>query len=154
MSKTAAKTAEFIENVEFPTFDAAKATDQMRAFAEKGVEQSKEVYSKLKTGAETTQKALESTFETAKSVGSDLSLKSIAAMRTNAELGFSHLESLLAAKSLSEFIELQTAFVRKGVETAVAQAKDMQAATTKAAEDVVKPMKDVFEKSMKDMKVA
>ena len=58
MSKTATKN-EFIENVEFPTFDASKATDQLRSFAEKGVEQSKEVYSKLKTGAETTQKAME-----------------------------------------------------------------------------------------------
>ncbi|TIO88392.1 MAG: phasin, partial [Mesorhizobium sp.] len=36
MSKTA-KT-ETIENVEFPSFDASKATDQIRAFAEKGVE--------------------------------------------------------------------------------------------------------------------
>ena len=55
MSKT--KTAETIENVEFPSFDASKATDQMRAFAEKGVEQSKEAYVKLKTGAEETQNA-------------------------------------------------------------------------------------------------
>ena len=59
MSKTATKASEFIENVEFPTFDASKATDQMRAFAEKSVEQTKEVYSKMKTGAESTQKALE-----------------------------------------------------------------------------------------------
>ena len=35
MSK-AAKTA---ETIEFPTFDASKATDQFRSFAEKGVEQ-------------------------------------------------------------------------------------------------------------------
>ena len=42
MSKTTAKTAaETIENVEFPSFDASKATYQIRAFAEKGVEQSK-----------------------------------------------------------------------------------------------------------------
>ena len=66
MSKTATKPADFIENVEFPTFDASKATDQFRAFTEKGVEQTKEVYSKLKTGAEFTQKAVETTVETAK----------------------------------------------------------------------------------------
>eukprot|EP00300_Choanocystis_sp_HF-7_P028354 c33911_g1_i1.p3 GENE.c33911_g1_i1~~c33911_g1_i1.p3 ORF type:complete len:155 (+),score=43.43 c33911_g1_i1:73-537(+) len=154
MSKTAAKPAEFIENVEFPSFDASKATDQFRAFAEKGVEQSKEVYAKLKTGAESTQKAVESTFETAKTAGSDLSLKTIAALRANAELGFSHLEALVGVKSVSELIELQTAFVRKSVETGVAQVKDLQAAGTKAAEEVAKPLKDVFEKTMKDIKVA
>src|ERR671910_1683944 len=91
MAKTSDQTAEIIENVEFPTFDASKATDQFRAIAEKGVEQSKEAYSKLKTGAETTQKALESTFETAKTVSNDVSLKAIAAMRANAEASFSHL---------------------------------------------------------------
>jgi phasin len=154
MSKSPTKTAEIIENVEFPSFDASKATDQMRAFAEKGIEQSKEAYAKLKTGAEETQKALESTFETVKSAGSDLSLKTIAALRANTEAGFSHLEALVGAKSLSEVIELQTSFLRKSVETAVEQAKELQAVTSKAAEDVSKPIKTAFEKSFKDLKVA
>ena len=154
MSKTATKPADFIENVEFPTFDASKATDQFRAFAEKGVEQTKEVYSKLKTGAESTQKAVETTVETAKAAGSELSLKTIAALRANAELSFSHLEALVGVKSVSELIEVQTAFVRKSVEAGVAQVKDLQAAGTKAAEEVSKPLKDVFEKAMKELKVA
>lgn len=140
--------------VEFPTFDTSKATDQFRAFAEKGVEQSKEVYAKVKTGAEEAQKALESTFETAKSAGNAMSLKTIAALRTNSEAGFSHLESLLGARSLSEVVELQTAFFRKGFETSVEQAKEIQAIASKAAEDVAKPIKDVFEKTVKDLKVA
>ena len=92
MAKTAEKTAEFIENIEFPSFDASKATDQMRAFAEKSVEQSKEAYAKLKTGAEDAQKAIETTLETAKSISGDLSLKTISAFRSNAEAGFAHLE--------------------------------------------------------------
>jgi phasin len=154
MPKSPLKTGEVIENVEFPSFDASKAADQVRAFAEKGIEQSKEAYAKMKTGAEEAQKALESTFETVKSVGSDLSLKTIAALRANSEAGFSHLEALVAAKSLSEVIELQTSFLRKSVEAAVEQAKEMQAVTTKAAEDVSKPIKTAFEKSFKDLKVA
>jgi phasin len=148
MTTKTAKTAEF------PTFDAEKATDQIRAFAEKGVEQSKEAYAKLKTGAENAQKALETTFETAKNAGSEFSLKSIATGRANAEAGFAHLEALVAARSLSEVIELQTAFVRKTFENAVEQAKDLQAASTKAAEEVSRPLKDVFEKSVKELKVA
>jgi phasin len=151
MAKIAEKTS---DTIEFPTFDASKATDQFRAFTEKGVEQSKEAYTKLKTGAESAQKALEATFENAKSVGSDLSLKTIAALRTNADAGFSHLEALVGAKSLSEVIELQTAFLRKQVEKTVEQAKEFQAVATKAAEDVSKPIKDVFEKTAKELKVA
>lgn len=154
MSKTAAKTAESIETVEFPAFDAGKATDQLRSFAEKGVEQTKEAYDKLKIGAEEAQKTLESTFETAKSVGTELSLKTIAALRANAEANFSHLEALVGVKSLSELVELQTAFLRKRVEMTVEQTKDLQGLTSKAATDVSKPVKDAFEKAFKDLKVA
>ena len=151
MAKIAEKTT---ETIEFPAFDASKATDQLRAFAEKGVEQSKEAYDKMKNGAEETQKALESTFETAKSVSSDLSMKTVSAMRANAEAGFSHLEALLGAKSVSEVIELQTSFLRKRVEMTVEQAKDIQAVSTKAAEEVAKPIKAAFDKAMKELKVA
>ncbi|TPI09540.1 phasin [Mesorhizobium sp. B4-1-3] len=155
MSKTTAKTAaETIENVEFPSFDASNATDQIRAFAEKGVEQSKEAYSKLKTGAEETQKVLQSTYETAKTISSDVSLKAIAALRANAEASFSHLEALVGAKTLSEVVELQTAFLRKRVEMAVEQAKEFQTAATKAVEDVSRPVKTAFEKAIKDAKAA
>lgn len=154
MSKTATKTPETFDAMEFPTFDASKATDQIRTFAEKSLAQSKDAYTKIKAGAEETQKAIETTYETAKSAGNEVSLKAIAAMRANAELGLSHLEKLINVKSAAEFFELQTAFIRKGVEQSVEQAKDMQAATTKAAETMTKPMKDVFEKSVKELKVA
>ena len=120
MSKKITDTA---ETVEFPTFDTAKATDQIRAFAEKGVEQSKEAYAKLQNGAEEAKKTLESTYEVAKTVSSDLSLKTISALRANAEANFSHLEALVGAKSLSEIVELQTSFLRKRVEMTVEQAK-------------------------------
>ncbi len=58
------------------------------------------------------------------------------------------------AKPPSEFIELQTAFLRKQMEKTVEQAKEFQVMTTKAAEDVSKPIKDVYEKAMEDLKVA
>jgi phasin len=152
MSKT--KTAEFAETVEFPSFDASKATDQFRAFAEKGIEQSKEAYAKLKNNAEQAQKTFEATYETAKSVSSDLSLKTVAALRANAEANFSYFEALIGAKSVSEAIELQTSFLRKQVEMSVEQAKDFQALATKAVEDVSKPFKTAFEKAVSELKVA
>jgi len=142
------------DTIEFPTFDASKATEQFRDMAEKGMEQTKEVYSKIKTGAEEAQKTLESTFETVKASSSDLSLKAIAAMRANTEATFSHLEALVAVKSVSEFVELQTAWMRKSVEMTVAQAKDLQATSSKALEDVAQPIKTAFEKSLKELKVA
>jgi phasin len=142
------------DTIEFPTFDASKATDQLRDYAEKGMEQTKEAYAKLKTGAEEAQKTFESTFETARATGADMSMKAINAMRANADATFSHLEALVGVKSVSEFIELQTAWMRKSVEMGVEQAKDMQATSSKAMEDVSKPMKSAIEKTMKELKVA
>lgn len=149
MTKT--KTA---ETVEFPTFDATKAADQVRDFAEKGIEQSKQAYAKLRTGSEEAQKAFESTYEAARSSASDLSLKTIAAMRTNAEAGFAHLEALVGARSLSEVVELQTSFLRQRFEDAVAQTKDFQSVAAKAAEEVSKPIKSAVEKTFKGAKAA
>jgi phasin len=151
MSKTTAKTAEMVE---FPTFDAEKTTDQIRAIAEKGVAQTKEAYERMKTGAEEAQKAIESTLETARSVNIELSQKAIAAMRANAEATFAHLEALLNVKSVSEFVELQTTFLRKRLELGLEQAKEMQVATTKAAEQLAKPGKELFEKATRELKVA
>ncbi len=142
------------ETIEFPSFDASKATEQFRDFAEKGMEQTKEVYARLKSGAEDAQKALENSFETVRSASSDVSLKAIGAMRANAELTFSHLEALVGVKSVQEFVELQTAFVRKSVELGVSQAKDLQVASSKAIEEISQPVKSAVEKSLKDLKVA
>jgi phasin len=146
------KTAKTAETIEFPTFDASKATDQMRAMAEKGVEQSKEAYEKLRSGAETSQKALEQTFEAARAHGTEISLKSISAMRAGTEAGFSHLEALMGVRSLSEMIELQTAFFRKSAEMAVEHTKELQALSTKSFEDVSKPVRDLMEKSYTELK--
>jgi phasin len=81
-------------------------------------------------------------------------LKTIAALRANAEANFSHLEALIGVKSLSELVELQTAFVRKRVEMSVEQAKEFQALTSKATSEVSKPVKVAFEKALKELKVA
>lgn len=151
MTKTTTKTG---ETVEFPTFDATQASDQIRAFTDKQVEQTKEVYARMKSGVEDSQKALEETFGNAKSFGDTFALKSIAAMRMTAEANFDHFEALLGAKSLSDVMELNSAFVRKSVDMTVDQAKEFQTLSSNAATDVAKPMKAVFEKSMKEHKAA
>lgn len=151
MSEATPNTA---EHIEFPTFEANHATDQFRVFAEKGVEQSKEAFARMKQGADSAQKAFETSFESARSVSSELSLKSIAAVRASTELTFSHFESLLGVKSLSDFAELQTSFLRKQVELAVNQVKDVQTVSSRAAEEVAKPVKDIVQRAWTDLKVA
>jgi phasin len=137
-----------------PSFDASKMTDQFRDMAEKGAEQTKDAYAKMKTSAEEAQKTVEETLKTVQAAGADVSLKAISTMRSNAEAGLAHLEALVSVKSVSDFVELQTSFFRKQAELVVAQAKELQDISTKAAEKAAAPAKAAFEKVAKEFKTA
>ena len=121
------------------SFDPTKFADSFREFAEKGAAQSKDAYAKMKTAAEEATKTVEATLESAQTGTVELGLKAIDALRTNAENSLSHMEALLGVKSLSELVE---------------QAKTMQEATKKVAENVAKPGKDAAEKAMSNFKKA
>ncbi|WP_339764546.1 phasin [uncultured Hoeflea sp.] len=148
------KTTTTADVFEFPAFDVSKMTDGYREMADKSVNQTKEAYAKVKTVAEDTTKAMETTLETAQAGTVELSLKAIDAARGNVEHSLSHMEALLGVKSVAEMIELQTGFFRKQAEMMADQAKVMQEAAKKVAEDVSKPAKTVAEKAMSEIKVA
>jgi len=146
MSRTNNKPA---DTIEFPAFDAQKATEQFRAFTEKTAEQTKETYERLKNSAEETRKAFESSFETVKNVGDEIVLKSIAALRVGTEANLSQAEALVSARSFSEVVELQSAFLRKQMDMALEQAREFQTLSQKAATELSKPVKDAFDKALK-----
>ncbi len=138
----------------FTAFDPAKLTESFREFAEKGATQSREAYAKMKTAAEEATKTVETTLQSAQAGSVELGLKAIDALRTNADMSLSHMEALLGVKSVSELFELQTAFIRKQAEITVEQAKSMQDAARKLAENVSQPGKVAAEKVMATFKAA
>ncbi|MDX3929599.1 MAG: phasin [Shinella sp.] len=135
-------------------FDPSKFAENFRDFAEKGAAQTKDAYAKMKEAADDATKTVEATFENAHSGSVELGLKAIEALRTNTENSLSHLEALLGVKSISELFELQTAFLRKQAEVTVEQAKSIQEATRKVAENVAAPGKSAAEKAAKSFKAA
>lgn len=138
----------------FAAFDPTRLTENLRNFAEKGTSQSREAFAKMKVAAEEATKTVETTMQTAQAGSVEFGLKAIEAMRTNAEMSLSHLEALMGVKSVAELIELQTGFVRKQAEVTVEQAKAMQEAARKIAEEVTKPGKEAAEKVMTTFKAA
>ena len=138
----------------FTAFDPAKLTESFREFAEKGATQSRDAYAKMKTAAEEATKTVETTLQSAQAGSVELGLKAIDALRTNADMSLSHMEALLGVKSVSELFELQTAFIRKQAEITVEQAKSMQDAARKLAENVSQPGKVAAEKVMATFKAA
>ena len=136
------------------SFDPSKVSESFRDFAEKGATQTKEAYAKLKDAADDATKTVDATLESAQAGSVELGLKAIDALRTNAENSLAHMEALLGVKSVAELFELQTAFLRKQAEVTVEQAKTMQEATRKVAEQVAAPGKSAAEKAMKGFKAA
>ena len=136
------------------SFDPSKLAESFRDFAEKGAQQSKEAYAKLKSAGEEAGKTLEATVQTAQAGSVEIGLKAIDALRVNAESSLSHMEALLGVKSVAEFFELQTSFLRKQAELTVEQAKSLQETTKQVAEKVAKPSKEAAEKAMASFKIA
>ena len=136
------------------SFDPAKFTETFRDFAEKGVQQSKDAYAKMKAATEEAGKTVEATVQSAQAGSVEIGLKAIDALRTNAENSLSHMEALLGVKSVAELFELQTAFLRKQAELTVEQAKSMQDTSRKVVETLAKPAKDAAEKVMASFKAA
>ena len=136
------------------SFDPAKFADSFRDFAEKGSQQSRDAYAKMKAAGEEASKTLESTVQTAQAGAAEIGHQAIGALRTNAENSLSHMDALLSVKSVAEFFELQSSFLRKQAELTIEQAKAMQETSKLVAEKLAKPSKEAAEKVMASFKAA
>lgn len=154
-----AKVADVMETIEsnvtelFP-MSTADVPEAFRDMAEKSVAQARDGYAKMKAAAEDATDMLEEGFETARTNSMTLSTTSLDAMKSNVDASFAFLKDFMKVKSVSEAVELQTAFARERFDATTAQAKDMQTTVTKMTEDATKPMKDAVAKSMDAFKAA
>ena len=134
-----------------PSFEFPNA---FRELAERSVSQARDTYAKMKTAAEDATDLVEGTLETVREGASALSLKALEAAKSNTDASFALFRDLFGAKTLSEVIELQSAFARKQFEATVAQFKDIQQLTEKLVSDTSKPVTEQVEKTIKELRVA
>lgn len=139
-----------------PSFDASKleVPEMVREFSQKAVDQAKENYANLKAQAEEATDLVEDTYENARRGALDINMKSLDAMKENTDALFSFVKSFSSVKSVSEAVELQTAFARERFDAASAQAKEIQDTLTKVAEETTAPTKAAFEKGFASFKAA
>ena len=130
-----------IPNVEMPA--------AFREFAERGVAQAKDTYEKMKAAAEEATDVLETTYSTASKGASDYGLKVIEATRSNTNAAFDFAGELLAAKTMSEVMELSSAHARKQFEAMTAQSKELGALAQKLAAETTEPLKSGMSKAFK-----
>src|SRR5580658_4200166 len=112
---------------EMPKFDMPKVEmpAAFREIAERGVAQAKDTYEKMKAAAEEATDVLETTYSTATKGASDYGLKMIELARANTNAAFDFAGEMMAAKTLSEMVELSSAHARKQFETLTAQSKEL-----------------------------
>lgn len=115
--------------------------EQVRAFAEKGVSQARESYSKLKDAAETHNGTMEAVFTSASKGAADYSAKLLEMIKANTSATFDFAQGLMGAKTLPEAVEMWTSHAKKSVESMTAQTKELAELTQKAAAETVEPIK-------------
>jgi len=136
---------------ELPKFDMPKVEmpAAFRELAERGVAQAKDTYEKMKAAAEEATDVLETTYSTASKGASDYGLKMIEAARVNTNAAFDFAGELMAAKTLSEIVELSSTHARKQFEALTQQTKELNALAQKVATDTAEPIKSGVSKAMK-----
>src|SRR5271154_5555130 len=134
---------------EMPKFDMPKVEmpAAFREFAERGVAQAKDTYEKMKAAAEEATDVLETTYSTATKGASDYGMKVIEVARTNTNAAFDFAGEVMAAKTLSEVVELTSAHARKQFEALTQQSKDLSALVQKVATETAEPIKSGMNKA-------
>jgi phasin len=142
--KTSKPTAAFeTPKFEIPSFDMPKmeVPAAFREIAEKSVSQAKDTWDKMKAATEEATDVLEDSYATATKGTTDYNLKFIEMARLNTNAAFDFATGLMGVKSLSEVVELSTAYTRKQFETVTAQTKELTALAQKVTTDTVEPIK-------------
>ena len=134
---------------EIPKFEIPKVEmpAAFREFAERGVAQAKDTYEKMKAAAEEATDVLETTYSTATKGASDYGLKVIEVARANTNAAFDFAGEVMAAKTLSEVVELTSAHARKQFETLTAQSKELGTLAQKVATETAEPIKTGMNKA-------
>lgn len=139
-AKTAAKTA---ESAAYSAFEMPSA---VRDIAERGVRQAKDAYDSYKAMAEEATDTMEDTFATISKGATELQTKALSNAKAQVDAGFDLVEKLIAARSLSEVMELHSTFARAQFDTLSAQTREFQALASKVQSDSAKPFNEGMSK--------
>jgi len=114
---------------------------EMRAFAEKSVEQAKQAVEGFISAAHRTVSAFEGQAETARKGAKDVGGKAMEFAERNITSSFDFAQKLVRAKDVQEMLELQAAYVRTQMQVLTEQAKELGENAGKMATE---PLKSKF----------
>jgi phasin len=108
---------------------------EMRALAEKSVEQAKQAIDGFISAAHRTVSVLEGQAETARKGAKDVGGKAMEFAERNITSSFDFAQKLVRAKDVQEMLELQASFIKSQMQVLAEQAKELGQSASKLATD-------------------
>jgi phasin len=108
---------------------------EMRALAEKSVEQARKAFDGFVTAAGQAASSFEDRATAARAGAQDVTQKAIGFAEQNVASSFDLAQKLVAAKDVSEVVRLHADYVRKQMDALAQQAKELGQTATRMASD-------------------
>lgn len=121
---------ETLEQFEVPT--------EVRAFAEKSVEQARKAFDGFVSAASQAASSFEGRTAAAQAGAREITKKAVTFAEQNVASSFDFLQTLVQAKDVDEVVKLHSEYVRKQIENLSDQAKDLGQAAARTATDTAK----------------
>lgn len=115
--------------------------EKVRETAEKGLEQAKAQFEAVKEAAEKASGQIEESLTAAKDGAVKFNTRALELARSNINASFDHVQALLGAKSVQDFVSLNTEFAKSQIASLQEQAKELATMSQKAAADAAEQVK-------------
>lgn len=112
---------------------------EMRAIAEKSVEQARQAFDGFIVAAHKAVTTFEGHAETARKGAKDVTEKAMTFAERNIANSFEFAQNLVRAKDLQEVLKLQADYIKMQMQALSEQAKELGESTSKAAKDATTP---------------
>ncbi|HET7679406.1 MAG TPA: phasin family protein [Xanthobacteraceae bacterium] len=108
---------------------------EMRAIAEKSVEQARKAFDGFVTAAEQATAGFEQRAKAARAGATDVAQKAMSFAEQNVANSFDLAQKLVAAKGVNEVVQLHADYVRKQMQVLARQAEELSQSATKMGSD-------------------
>ena len=126
---------------------------EMRAMAERSVEQAKSTFDKCMQGAHEALSALDQWFKASQAGAHDIGTKAMTFAQRNVQSAFEFAQNIAQAQNVEEVVKKQTEFVRSQIQALGEQAKELGETaaklTTEGAKDLGQNAKAAMDKLKK-----
>ena len=112
---------------------------EMRAFAEKSVEQARQAFDGFISAAHQAMSAFEGQAETARKGAKDVTEKAMTFAERNIASGFEFAQELMRARDIQDVLRLQGDYIKRQMQVLTEQARELGESTSKAAKDAATP---------------